>query len=201
MTKMPWRYCPVVVDASGRYNFGRVKLPGTKKVDGPEVDVPRKTGSYHLDYRENGVRSWPTVIKVLSDAGRNWITADNLSPRDITDAIGIVERRLNAIRHGDIEPVQRKPKKLEGLRLPLRNHVASVPSFVQTRVPTKTESAAAPVDPAGQEEHNTKSQFASRCTTDDRTKACCACSMVIRSGSGFLRWSQICSTVSWRDVS
>ena len=111
------------MDASGRYNFGRVKLPGIKGVDGPEMDVPRKIGSYHLDYRENGVRKCPTVIKVLIDAGRNWITADNLSPRDITDAIGIVERRLNAIRHGDIVPIQKKPKKLKGLRVPLRDHV------------------------------------------------------------------------------
>jgi hypothetical protein len=99
MIKMPWRYCPVVVDPGGRYNFDRVKLPGIEKVDGPEVDVQRKIGSYHLDYRENGFRSCPTVIKVLIDAGRNWITADILSPRDITDAIGIVKRRLNAIRH------------------------------------------------------------------------------------------------------
>ena len=123
MTKMPWRYCAVVVDDSGRYNFGRVKLPGIKKVDRPEVAVLRKIGSYHLDYRENGVRMWPTVIKVLIDAGRNRITADNLSPRDITDAIGIVERRLNAIRHGDIVPVQKEPKKQEGHRVPLRDHI------------------------------------------------------------------------------
>ncbi|MFZ0304413.1 MAG: tyrosine-type recombinase/integrase [Terracidiphilus sp.] len=139
MTKMPWRYCPVVVVGKGRHDFGRVKLPGIsvkipstkgkptgiKNVDGPEVDIPRKIGSYHLDYRENGVRHWPTVIKVLIDAGRNWVTADNLSPRDITDAIGIVERRLNAIRHGDIQPVQRKPKKQKGCRVPLRDHIAS----------------------------------------------------------------------------
>ena len=31
MKKMPWRYCPVVVDGSGRYNFGRVKLPGISR--------------------------------------------------------------------------------------------------------------------------------------------------------------------------
>lgn len=43
MTKMPWRYCPVVVDDSGRYNFGRVKLPGIERADGPEADVPRKS--------------------------------------------------------------------------------------------------------------------------------------------------------------
>ena len=123
MTKMPWRYCPVAVDASGRYNFGRVKLPGIQEVDGPEVDVDRKIGSYHLDYRENGVRSCPTVVKVLNDAGRNLITPDNLSPRDITDAIGIVKRRLNAIRHGDIVPVQKVPKKQKGARVPLRDHI------------------------------------------------------------------------------
>ena len=138
MKKMPWRYCPVVVDGSGRYNFGRVKLPGIsakvpdtdekptgiRSLDGPEVDIPRKTGSYHLDYRENGVRRCPTVVKVLLDAGRNRVTADDLSPREITEAIGIVERRLNAIRHGDIVPVQRKPKKQEGRRVPLPDHIA-----------------------------------------------------------------------------
>src|SRR5665213_628018 len=123
MTKVPWRYCPVAVDASGRYNFGRGKLPGIKEVDGPEVDVDRKIGSYHLDYRENGVRCCPTVVKVRNDAGRNLITADNLSPRDITDAIGIVERRLNAIRHGDIVPVQKEPKKQKGARVPLRENI------------------------------------------------------------------------------
>jgi integrase len=123
MTKMPWRYCPVAVEADGRYNFGRIKLPGIQDVEGPEVDVDRKIGSYHLDYRENGVRSCPTVVKVLNDAGRNLITSDNLSPRDITDAIGIVERRLNAIRHGDIVPVQKVPKKQKGARVPLRDHM------------------------------------------------------------------------------
>jgi hypothetical protein len=34
MTKMPWCYCPVVVDPGGRYNLDRVKLHGIEKVDG-----------------------------------------------------------------------------------------------------------------------------------------------------------------------
>ena len=123
MAKMPWRYCPVAVDATGRYSFGRVKLPGIKDVDGPEVDVDRKSGSYHLDYRENGVRSCPTVVKVLNDHGRATITSENLSPHEITVAIGIVERRLNAIRQGDIVPDQKVPKKLKGARVPFRDHI------------------------------------------------------------------------------
>jgi hypothetical protein len=88
MVKTPWRYCPVAIDAQGRYRFGRVKLPDIKKVEGPEVGVDRRVGSYHLDYRENGTRMCPAVLKVLHDFGKNLVTADNLAPTDILDAIG-----------------------------------------------------------------------------------------------------------------
>jgi len=141
---MPWRYCPVAMDASARYNFGRVKLPGINGVDGPEADVQRRIGSYHLDFRENGVRKCPTVIKVLTDAGRNLITAQNLSPKDITDAIGIVERRLDAIRHGDIVPVQKKLEKEKGPRLSLRDHSIESSTCLQNRPARKHSSFVAP---------------------------------------------------------
>ena len=75
MVKTPWRYCPVAIDAQGRYRFGRVKLPDIKKVEGPEVGV-------------DGTRMCPAVLKVLHDFGKNLVTADNLAPTDILDAIG-----------------------------------------------------------------------------------------------------------------
>ncbi len=110
----------------GRYNLGRVKLPAfsfqtgdgrvetTKTIDDLEANVNRHAGSYHLDYRENGIRLRPTILKVLDDAGRRGITAANMSSKDITDAIGIVERRLNASKHGDIVLTDAETKKKKG---------------------------------------------------------------------------------------
>jgi integrase len=117
IAKTPWRFCPVVKDPKGRYMLSRVQLPGYAFTSGAvppfEAEVPRRSGSYHLDYREAGTRLRPTVLTVLSEAGRVGISLDNLSPKDITDAIGIVERRLDGIKHGDIKVESKLPKKRE----------------------------------------------------------------------------------------
>ncbi|MGO9336661.1 MAG: hypothetical protein ACLPY1_04045 [Terracidiphilus sp.] len=63
----------------------------------------------------------PSILKVLGDAGRKGVTAANLSSKDITDAIGIVERRLNGIKHGDIvlADAQTKKKKYKNAKTPI----------------------------------------------------------------------------------
>ena len=121
-----WRFCPVVKDSKGRYRLTLVTLP-----DGQEATVERLAGSYHLDYREVGTRNCPTVLKVLSNAGRIGITPENLTLKEVTDAVGIIERRLMGIKYGDIkvEPSKKALKVKAAL-------ADSIVSWIADRTPS-----------------------------------------------------------------
>lgn len=121
-----------------------MKLPGfsfktheggsetAKAIVDPEASVDRHAGSYHLDYQEKNVRKHPTILKVLGDAGRRGVTAANLSPKDITHAIGIVELRLSGIKHENIvlTEAQTGRKKYKNAKAPILD---CIPSWLSAR--------------------------------------------------------------------
>lgn len=83
----------------------------------------------------------PTVLKVLGDAGRKGVTAANLSSKDITDAIGIVERRLHGIKYGDIvlAEAQTSRKKCKNAKARILD---CIPIWLSARAPKPGNASA-----------------------------------------------------------